>query len=112
MQINILYFDVQYHASCGYDKLTIYGGVGVTSDIIWEGCDEESSFPSEGIEIITDFENITFVWITNDAIHLGGFEISIGRVLPTVEPTTEEITSRIYISTSTLYCSLLLKCIL
>ena len=103
MQINVFYFDVQYHASCIYDKLTIYGGEGVTSDIIWEGCDEESSFPTGGIEIITDYENVTFVWTTDDSIHLGGFKISIGSVLPTVEPTTEEITSRMYISSSTLY---------
>ena len=97
MQINILYFDVQYHDSCIYDKLTIYGGEGVTSDIIWEGCDEESSFPSGGIEIITDFDNVTFVWTSDDAIHQGGFEIIFGGVSPTVEPTTQEVTSRKYI---------------
>ena len=88
--------DVEYHVSCIYDKLTIYGGEGVTSDIIWQGCDEEARFPTGGIEFVTDFENVTFVWTSDALTHLSGFELIFWTVPPTGEPMTGDVTTGKY----------------
>ena len=72
--------------------MTIYGGHGITTDILWEGCDEATTFTA-GLEIITDFTYVTIVLQTDWSVEHGGFNISYGLVPPTVAPTTVIVTS-------------------